>query len=245
MTHAADTDLGLTGRRQRPAAWLVLLAWLPYLCGAILHVLLRLCGSPLEQPVKVLLMPLLCGTLLMLLILFRVYSSNRGLILLAFCALGFSWLGDSVAVLFPAFPSETALMIGFFGAAHILFMWLFLRLRTGRPPLWTVCYLLAYTVLMAVLLPVTGSLSVPVAVYGLLLAGTAACAAGVNRVAAWGGAWFLLSDIILALQLFRPEIMPLYTDAAVMATYLTGQGLLVAGIVSQLRQTAAQRQRSH
>jgi uncharacterized membrane protein YhhN len=96
-----------------------------------------------------------------------------------------------------------------------------------------------YAVLIVVLIPRTGALTVPVMGYGLLLAGTAAMASRCGAVIAWGGAWFLVSDAILSFRIFLPEVMPDWTSGAVMLTYTLGQGLLAFGIVSALRRREA------
>jgi hypothetical protein len=121
-------------------------------------------------------------------------------------------------------------MLGFFGVAHVAYIVLFLRrLRVHRLPLWTVAYVLWWLLMMMVLGPHTGSLLAAVGAYGVVLAGTAATSAGCRATIAWGGAFFLASDSILAFRLFLPDAMPDWTSPAVMVTYTIGQGLIVAG----------------
>ena len=77
-----------------------------------------------------------------------------------------------------------------------------------------------------------------VAIYGLVLGGTAATAARCAPIIATGAAFFLASDTILAFRLFMPEAMPDWTSPLVMATYTLGQGLIVAGVAFGLPRAA-------
>lgn len=159
---------------------------------------------------------------------------------LLFVALAFSWLGDGASTFFPMAP-ELPVMLACFGAAHLAYIWLFVRdARTRRLPRWSVVYAAWWVVLLLVLWPHLGALTAAVALYGVVLAGTAATAAGVNPLAAWGGAFFLASDTLLAFRLFTPEAMPAWTSPLVMITYTLGQGLISAGIVVILRRRTEQ-----
>jgi uncharacterized membrane protein YhhN len=166
----------------------------------------------------------------------------RGAILLLVAAILCSWLGDGAATFFPMFDDELPMMLLCFGLAHVgylLLMWRARGVARHRVPAWAAAYLLVYAVLIVVLIPRTGALTVPVMGYGLLLAGTAAMASRCGAVIAWGGAWFLVSDAILSFRIFLPEVMPDWTSGAVMLTYTLGQGLLAFGIVSALRRREA------
>ena len=154
-------------------------------------------------------------------------------------ALLFSWLGDGAGALFPAAP-ELPLMLGFFGLAHIAYIVLFARhLARRRLPWWTAIYAIWWLAMILVLGPHTGPLLVGVALYGLLLAGTAAFAARCHPLVATGGAFFLASDTILAFRLFLPDALPAWSSPAVMLTYTLGQGLIVAGALVSLQRRAA------
>ncbi len=166
----------------------------------------------------------------------------RGAILLLVAAILCSWLGDGAATFFPMVDDELPMMLLCFGLAHVgylLLMWRARGVARHRVPAWAAAYLLVYAVLIVVLIPRTGALTVPVMGYGLLLAGTAAMASRCGAVIAWGGAWFLVSDAILSFRIFLPEVMPDWTSGAVMLTYTLGQGLLAFGIVSALRRREA------
>jgi uncharacterized membrane protein YhhN len=109
-----------------------------------------------------------------------------------------------------------------------------LRQRPGagllrRRPLLAVPYAAAWLGLNLVLWPRTGRDRLPVLAYSVALTGTALAAldTGDLRTAA-GGAAFLISDTLLALERFANLSLPRH-EGWVMATYTTGQGLLAAG----------------
>jgi uncharacterized membrane protein YhhN len=87
-------------------------------------------------------------------------------------------------------------------------------------------YFLAWAGLNAYLWPKTGKDRIPVLVYSAALLATALAAADTGRsdVAA-GGALFLLSDTLLALEKFGDVHLPMH-EGIVMATYTSGQALL-------------------
>ena len=208
--------------------------FVPYVLVSIVHVVALALESPLAPPTKMLLMPLLAVPVV---VAWRRIGPRPAVALLL-TALFFSWLGDEAGAFFP-FAPELPLMLGFFGIAHVAYIALFLRtLRIRRLPLWTVVYALWWLLMVIVLGPHTGSLLIGVALYGVVLAGTAATAARCRPLAAWGGAFFLASDSILAFRLFLPEAMPSWTSPAVMLTYTLGQGLIVAGALRALRANA-------
>ncbi|QNN64030.1 lysoplasmalogenase [Leucobacter denitrificans] len=211
-------------------------AFLPFVAMSFVHVTLLFIESPIAGPTKLWLMPLLA---------LGVLSTSTGIhpwpwpaMSLVIGAIGFSWLGDGSATFFPMFDDELPMMLACFGLAHVVYVLIMWRVRgvsRGGFPLWSVIYAVAYAVLMVLLVPHTGSLTIPVMLYGLLLVATAAFASRCGKTIAWGGAWFFVSDAILAFRLFRPEIMPDWTNPAVMLTYCLGQGLLVYGIFVALR----------
>ncbi|MEJ1086716.1 lysoplasmalogenase [Microbacterium sp. Mu-80] len=204
--------------------------WVPYIVLAIIHVVALALQSPLAAPTKLTLMPLLAVPVLAAAPRLR----PRATIALLLAALLFSWLGDGAGTFFPSGP-ELPLMLLFFGIAHIAYIVLFLRhTRERRMPWWALIYALWWVGMLVFLGPHTGGLFFGVAAYGLVLAGTAATAARGNRIIALGGAFFLLSDSILAFRLFL-DGMPAWTSPAVMLTYTLGQGLIIAGAIRALR----------
>ena len=200
-------------------------AFVPYVALSVVHVAALAVGSDIAGPTKLALMPLLALPVLVA----WPWVRPRSVALFLLAALLLSWLGDGAGTFFPGGP-ELPLMLLFFGLAHVTYMLLFgLRLRERRIPWWALVYVVWYVALLALLRPHLGELLIPVAIYGLVLAGTAVLASACTPVVAAGGAFFLISDTILAFRIFLPDVMPDWTSPAVMATYTLGQGLIVAG----------------
>lgn len=216
-------------RRARPTAF----AWafLPFVVVSILHAVLLAADNPLAGPTKLLLMPMLA---IPVLVSARRLTPRTTLFLLL-AALAFSWLGDGAGAIFPWAP-ELPLMLLFFGIAHMAYIVLFARhLAIRRMPWWALVYAVWWIGMIAFLGPHTGGLLIAVAVYGLVLGGTAALSTRCHPLVAVGGAFFLASDTILAFRLFLPDSLPSWSSPAVMITYTIGQGLIVAGALIALR----------
>ncbi|WP_226532816.1 lysoplasmalogenase family protein [Microbacterium paraoxydans] len=213
------------------------LAWafLPYAAVSLVHVALLAVDSPLAGPTKLLLMPLLA---LPVALSARRLQPPAALALL-FAAVLFSWLGDGAGAFFPGAP-ELPLMLLFFGVAHVAYILLFARhLARRRMPWWALAYAAWWVAMIAAVGPHTGGLLLAVAVYGLVLGGTAAFSTRCHPLIAVGGAFFLASDTLLAFRLFLPDGLPAWSSPAVMLTYTLGQGLIVAGAVTTLRKRAS------
>jgi len=89
-------------------------------------------------------------------------------------------------------------------------------------------YLLAWAGLNAYLWPRTGRDRLPVLVYSTALLGTALAAADTaDPAVAAGGALFLVSDTLLALERFADVHLPAH-EGLVMATYTSAQALLAS-----------------
>ncbi|GAC1440762.1 MAG: hypothetical protein NVSMB55_06600 [Mycobacteriales bacterium] len=142
-------------------------------------------------------------------------------------ALALGGLGD-VALLGPGQAAFTA-GLGSFLAGHVAWLAALRPHTTGalrRRPLASAPYLLAWAGLNAHLWPRTGKDRIPVLIYSTALLGTALAAADTGRAdVATGGALFLVSDALLALEKFGDVHLPGH-EALVMATYTTGQALL-------------------
>ena len=178
---------------------------------------------PVALVCRILLMPLLawcCWT---------AAARRNQLVILVLIALGFSWLGDlSTAVL---------IKIGFFLVAQIVYVVAFRpywRLSlVARPPL-LIAYGIALAGLIGMVAAAAGPLAGPVAVYGVSLAVMAVLATGVSRLTGIGGALFLVSDIVLAVELFvAPGAIPhaLFVN---MALYLPAQLMITIGVLQQV-----------
>ena len=210
-------------------------AFLPYIAVALLHVVLLATDSPLAAPTKLLLMPLLAVPILAS----ARRLTPRSTLILLLAAVFFSWLGDGAGTFFPGGP-ELPLMLLFFGIAHVAYILLFARhLSVRRVPWWALVYAGWWVAMIAVLGPHTGDLLIAVALYGLVLGGTAAFSARCHPVIAVGGAFFLASDTILAFRLFLPDSLPSWSSPAVMLTYTIGQGLIVGGALLTLRKRSS------
>jgi len=221
-------------QRRAPLTSLVW-AFLPFAVVSILHVVLLAMGSPLAGPTKLLLMPMLAVPV----VLSARRLTPRSTFVLLLAALLFSWLGDGAGAFFPAAP-ELPLMLLFFGIAHMAYIILFARhLTVRRMPWWALVYAAWWIAMIVFLGPHTGSLLVGVAIYGLVLGGTAAFSARCHPLVAVGGAFFLASDTLLAFRLFLPDGLPAWSSPAVMLTYTLGQGLIVAGALITLRKRSA------
>ena len=127
--------------------------------------------------------------------------------------------------------AELPVMLACFGLAHICYIWLFWRHLAVRPlPRWTLVYALWWVVMLAVLWPLLGSLTIAVAAYGLVLGGTAVAASRCHPLVVWGGAFFLASDTLLSIELFVPGA-PGWLSPLIMLMYTLGQGLIAAGVI--------------
>ena len=188
-------------------------------------------------PTKLMLMPALAiAALWALRGSFDTSTATRAASVL-FVALAFSWLGDGAGFFFPFLDDELPAMLLCFGLAHLAYILLFLRFLPRRPvPRWTLVYAAWWVLMVAVLWPSLGALAIAVALYGLVLGGTAVAATRGGAITTAGGAFFLASDTILALRLFLPDQTGLLAGPWVMLTYTIGQGLLAYGIVRLLRE---------
>lgn len=151
-------------------------------------------------------------------------------------ALGLSWLGDLV----PSLVGEDAAflaMVGFFLLAQVAYVVAFApsvrRSVVHTRPVLLLPYAGVLVLLVALCAPGADALLVPVAVYGGVLVAMAVLATGLGRLATIGGAIFLVSDGLIALEAFVP-----WWDLAgqgfwVMLTYTVGQGLLAAAVVGR------------
>jgi hypothetical protein len=231
-TTSRPYDEGMQRRTPSPTlAW----SFLPFVVVSILHVVLLAVNSSLAAPTKLLLMPMLAVPVL---VSARRLTPRSALPLLL-AALLFSWLGDGAGAFFPAGP-ELPLMLLFFGIAHVAYIVLFAcHLAVRRMPWWALVYSAWWVAMIAVLGPHTGSLLLAVALYGLVLGGTAAFSARCHPLVAVGGAFFLTSDTILAFRLFLPDSLPSWSSPAVMLTYTIGQGLIIAGALVTLRKRSS------
>ena len=232
MSRAFPDDV-VRGRAPLPRRWWW--GFVPYALASIVHVVALAIGADaVAGPTKLILMPLLAVAVLW---------AGRGStwstpFTFLFVAIALSWLGDGAGTFFPTAP-ELPVMLACFGLAHLCYIWLFWRvLAIRRLPRWTPVYALWWVVMLAVLWPLLGTLTIAVALYGLVLGGTAAAASRCHPLIVWGGAFFLTSDTVLSIQLFVPHA-PAWLSPVVMLTYTLGQGLIAAGVAVSARLLAA------
>ena len=119
--------------------------------------------------------------------------------------------------------------LGSFLAGHVAWLAALRPHATGqlaRNPLAAAPYLAAWAGLNAYLWPRTGKDRIPVLIYSSALLATALAALDTGRTdVAAGGALFLASDALLALERFGDVHLPAH-EGIVMATYTSGQALL-------------------
>lgn len=192
-------------------------------CSAVHLVLVAADVAPYDSLTKGLPMPLLAA-----------WVVARGGPSPLVAALLLSWGGDV------ALEADGLFVAGMasFGAAHVCYVTWFVRrgalAALRRRPLVPVLYGVVWLGLVVLLWPGLGVLRVPVAGYSLLLTATAVTAAGLGWRTGIGGALFLFSDALIALDLAGLPRPP-YGDVIVMVTYLAAQYLLASGIIRPSR----------
>ncbi len=151
-------------------------------------------------------------------------------------AIGFSWLGDLV----PSLVGDDAaflVMIGFFLLAQVAFIVAFApdarRSVLHRRPVLLLPYAAVLVAMVGACASGAGSLLIPVAVYGGCLAAMAVLSTGVGRLAGTGGAIFLVSDALIALNQFVPSWDLAHQDFWVMLTYVSAQALIALAVVQR------------
>ena len=210
-------------------------AFVPYVAVTVWHLATLLPGMPASGPAETFSAETISKLLLMPTLALGVALSGIALrgarAVLLYAAIVFSWLGDEAGTFFGMLP-EIPTMVGFFALAHVCYIWLFTRhLAQRRLPWWTLVYAAWWIIMIGVLWPRLGSLAVPMAVYGLILGAMAATSAATTTLIATGGAVFLLSDSLLAFQLFPPTPLGAASDVAVMTAYCLGQLLIAVGVL--------------
>lgn len=203
-------------------------AFVPYIVLCVVHfVAIAAHQDDVVAATKPLLMALLLVTFLV-----ATPRLTMPTLVLMPLALAFSLAGD-VSLQSPA---SIGFLIGlaFFFLAQISYITLFVKVSIGKLSWFTSLYAAWFVALIVILLPGLGRLTIPVMVYGLVLGSMATLATRVNSVTATGGALFLASDTLLALDRFAPNITMIFSDELIMGTYMVGEGLLVFGIVRYL-----------
>ena len=210
-----------------------LLSWTPIMVVTVLHLAAHVAGADaMASWTQVFLMPALAVVLLAL-----PRDDRSPAWPWALGALAFSWVGDSLPRIMPE-DAQFLAMVGGFAVAQVLWIMAFTRATRGRPPMaWTLLLVVVAIALLAVTVPSAGVLAPAVVIYGLLLLAVAYLASSHGWVGGLGGAFFVLSDGLIALGAFRPELVDWpQRGLIVMATYIAAQALFVAVILRTRRQ---------
>ncbi len=209
---------------------------------ALVHVVQLAIGAESLLTKTVLMPSLLAAVLLAVLVTARseipIETSLWALGLLEIAILAF-WLTDLIF----SRPPEVA-GIAASGVAHMFLIALFLGPLRVR---WRSWLALPYAVLLGlvivVLVPGLGALTAVIVAYAVLLAAMAYLATRVNALTGVGAGLFVLSAILKAALLFLPGLVSAVpislADAAVMALYCAGIGLIALGTVRRLAELAA------
>jgi uncharacterized membrane protein YhhN len=210
-----------------------LIAFTPYLVVSALHLVLLYLGPAWSvTATKAVLMPLLALAVVLLVRPMRGPALTPTLTLLA--ALALSWGGDVLL----SFPGDAWFVAGLasFLLAHVAYIVLFLRMPRARrrPPAWSYAYWAWMIVVLGLLLPHAGALAAPIVLYAAAIGTMAMCASMHGRWVAIGGAFFVVSDSLLAFGRFLPGYEFAAHDFAVMSTYLAAQGLIAWGVVAAM-----------
>jgi uncharacterized membrane protein YhhN len=213
-----------------------MLAFVPYVVIGLFHLVTLAVGWTDGSTVsKLALMPAL-----ILAVLLIARRRRTPIVIIVTIGLTFSWIGD---VLLNQ-PTEIGFLLGLgaFFVAHVAYLVLFVKpMRTRRPPIFALVYVVWWVVLVLTLAPYLGPVLLgPVVAYGLVLGAMAAAALGTNRIAAVGALIFAVSDTLLAFKFFYPNFTFWQIDVAIMLPYLVGQGLIALGAVIFVRNALAQ-----
>lgn len=154
------------------------------------------------------------------------------LVRLASVALGFSWLGDLLPDLVGG-PAAFFALIGMFAlaqATYVVAFWPYRAAGLLRRP-WVVGYVAYAIALVALCAPGAGPLAPAVVIYAALITGMAVLATGVHRLAGVGALLFLISDSLIALEIFVPAWEVVGQSFWVMSTYAVAQFLIALGVL--------------
>ncbi|MFC7375739.1 lysoplasmalogenase family protein [Brachybacterium sp. GCM10030267] len=205
-----------------------LVLWVAYALTAGVHLLALLADSELlRRSTQSILAPLLIAVLLTA-IPHRTRSTTMMVI-----GLVFAWVGDSLSQLAPQAVQQIS--VGCFLLALVCY-------AVALAPMWNrtkdtlrIALAIPYGGVMIGLFVAcadgAGPMLPVVAVYGLALVTMAFLSAGGNGLTWTGGTLFMLSSSLLAMDWFLPGAAIAYSAVWVMATYMVGHALLIAGII--------------
>ncbi|MCL2515365.1 MAG: lysoplasmalogenase [Microbacteriaceae bacterium] len=153
----------------------------------------------------------------------------------------FSWAGDVL------FGLSFVFGLGAFLCAQVSYIVAFTRRPVaGGNPAWRPWRIAIYAVLFGVLLGLlaahVGAMLPAVIVYGLALCTMAALASRASRLLEIAGYVFLLSDSLLALRLFRPDLPIPLSGFWVMLTYIAAEAGIAIGVTRAVRRSLSSAQ---
>lgn len=187
-------------------------------------------SSIVTEGSQVLLMPVLAA------VLWTGTTSPRGrLVVMAFVALFFSWVGDTLPRFLDGETGFAAMIAGFLIAQvfYVVAFWPYRHQSILRQPLLVIPYAVAAAILVAICFDGAGELAVPVILYALVIAAMAVLATGLGPVATMGGIIFIISDALIALRAFAGFELPGHSFW-VMLTYILGQSLLISAVEAKV-----------
>jgi uncharacterized membrane protein YhhN len=204
----------------------------PYLLLTAAHLLAQAASADgLAAVTQALLMPALAAYV-------AATRSGSRLVRLTLVALGFSWLGDTVPRALDGDAAFVA-MVGCFLLAQVSYVIAFRPYAAAsvlhQRRQWVAAYVLAVLALMAACLPGAGVLAPAVLGYGGCLLAMAVLATAVHPLTWAGGALFLVSDSLIALDAFATGLPGASQHVVVMATYTAAQLLIVLGVLARDR----------
>jgi len=202
----------------------------PFLVASILHLIGQLAGNEvLIMATKPLLIPSLA-----LALVWSVGGRLTAPVVGALIALVFGWLGDLALMIDGSLWFLAGL--GAFLLAHVAYIVLFLRyLGRGRFTRSALLSLVWLALLGAVLWPNLGTMLVPSLIYSVVITTMAIVATRCAPIVFGGATLFLLSDSILAVNRFLPDVGIWQVGFLIMVTYLAAQGLIIVGVVNFVR----------
>ena len=205
---------------------------------SVVHLAAQLLGGTLLAGLsQVLLMPLLA------LVVLRATDAPRSrAVRLLLLALALSWVGDTVPRVVGGTAGFLGMLVPFLGAQLVLvaLLWPWRERSVLRRPRARLPYLVLGLAIVLLCAPSAGILLPAVVLYASALCTMAMLATGLGRRGALGGAVFVLSDSLIALDTFGVLHLPAQ-GFWVMLTYLLAQALLASAVLAADGRAAGER----
>lgn len=211
-----------------------LVPFLPFLAIGILHLVGQLAAAEeLSRATKPLLILSLAAALI-----WSVGGRLSAPVVVALIALLLSWVGDVALMISGSLWFVVGL--GAFLLAHVAYIVLFLRyLARKKLPGTALLYLIWLALLVVFLVPYLGKMLVPALLYAVVITTMAIVATRCGPIVTVGALLFLLSDSMLAVNKFVPDVELAQSGFLIMVTYIAAQGLIIVGVVAFVRARAA------